>query len=150
MYLVHIGASRESIEKQLEFMQKQLNEIKIIPMQIQTTLAFLTKALEQVAPALKLQCPIIPNMNGKKEEPEEDESDFAIKIQDLFDESCVLDVVPKRDYELEEESEYETDEEDDLDQEYIEWEMERQRKMERLEKLERSWPWKETQKTIYR
>lgn len=158
------------VEEQLRQMQKQLNEISIIPMQIQATLSYLTKALTKFAPPeLQRELPaslrsssvretILEECESFDEEDEEedwgnsdgdDEDNLATILEMLFDESEVLEVIPPR--ELDEEydrREDGPDEDEDLD--VSEEERLKQEKLERVSKLERSWPWSQTAKPIHK
>ncbi|XP_065072936.1 uncharacterized protein LOC135697234 [Ochlerotatus camptorhynchus] len=157
------------VEEQLRQMQKQLNEISIIPMQIQATLSYLTKALTKFAPPeLQRELPAslrsslvretIPeeceSFDEEDEEEdwrnsEENEENLAAILEMLFDESEVLDVVPPR--ELDEEYDRREDGSDeDQDPDISEEERLKQEKLERVSKLEQSWPWSQTAKPIHK
>ncbi|XP_058837228.1 uncharacterized protein LOC131693439 [Topomyia yanbarensis] len=150
-----------AVEEQLRQMQKQLNEISIIPMQIQATLCYLTKTLAKFAPPeLQRELPASLRSSSVREtipeEVEEQESDqedeyLADCLEKLFDESQVLDVVPPRDFEYEyyprEESECDEDEEE---QKTDEEERLKQEKLERVTKMELSWPWSQSAKPIHK
>ncbi|XP_055523668.1 PDZ and LIM domain protein 7 isoform X2 [Wyeomyia smithii] len=147
------------VEEQLRQMQKQLNEISIIPMQIQATLSYLTKALAKFAPS-ELQRELSSSLRSSSvretipEEAEEldqgaEDEDLTECLDLLFDESQVLDVVPPRDFEYEYHPE---DIEDEIIEEHKVDEEERlkQEKLERVIKLERSWPWSQSAKPIHK
>ncbi|XP_055635204.1 PDZ and LIM domain protein 2-like isoform X2 [Toxorhynchites rutilus septentrionalis] len=150
------------VEEQLRQMQKQLNEISIIPMQIQATLSYLTKALAKYAPPeVQRELPrslrsssVRETIPEEVEEPEmdipeeSDQEDLAECLEMLYDESEVLDVIPPRCLEYE----YQSEENEEMEQETETSEEERlkQEKQERVSKLERAWPWSQTAKPIHK
>ncbi|XP_062533145.1 PDZ and LIM domain protein 2 isoform X2 [Armigeres subalbatus] len=159
------------VEEQLRQMQKQLNEISIIPMQIQATLSYLTKALAKFAPPeLHRELPLslrsssvretIPEECESMDESEQDDDDAQEWDEDdeeflapifgrLFDESEVLEVIPPR--ELGDDVDRREDGPDqDEDAEANEEEKMKQEKLERVIKMERSWPWSQTAKPIHK
>ncbi|XP_053698474.1 uncharacterized protein LOC128745424 [Sabethes cyaneus] len=150
------------VEEQLRQMQKQLNEISIIPMQIQATLSYLTKALAKFAPPeLQRELSVslrsssvretIPEEVEEQEQESEDETeDLTECLELMFDESQVLEVVPPRDFEFENHSQDDSGEELEEGQNVDEEERLKQEKLERVIKLERSWPWSQTAKPIHK
>uniref|UniRef100_A0A182KEX9 PDZ domain-containing protein n=1 Tax=Anopheles christyi TaxID=43041 RepID=A0A182KEX9_9DIPT len=160
-----------AVEQQLRQMQQQLNEISVIPMQIQATLSFLTQTLSKFAPPeVRRQLPealrattaqATEEMDGfvngtdspSWERAEDDggegetreEEAYAITLDTLFDESDVLETIPPR---VEED---EDDYEDTFDgPEMSEEERSRIEKLERVIKLQKSWPWSQQEKPIHK
>ncbi|XP_058443771.1 uncharacterized protein LOC131425704, partial [Malaya genurostris] len=148
------------VEEQLRQMQKQLNEISIIPMQIQATLSYLTKVLAKFAPP-ELQQELPSSLRSSsvretiQEEVEEhldhdEDEDLTSCLELLFDESQVLDVVPPREYEYEyysdDEPEYDSKDEETVTEE----ERLKQEKLDRVTKMELSWPWSQSAKPIHK
>ncbi|KAL1397522.1 hypothetical protein pipiens_009694 [Culex pipiens pipiens] len=167
-------ANAAVVEEQLRQMQKQLNDIQLIPMQIQATLSYLTKTISKfVPPEMQREMPasmrggscvrdetIIeecedledsdgdadgeeraeqPEGEGEEDDPE-DEENFAGFFERLFDEAGDR-------YEEEPTDDgFGSDEEPEIGEE----ERLRLEKMERVSKLERSWPWSETAKPIHK
>ncbi|XP_053670843.1 uncharacterized protein LOC128721146 [Anopheles nili] len=151
-------------------MQQQLNEISVIPMQIQATLSFLTQTLTKFAPPeLQQQLPealratsaqgqaqdvhgadiVIHVEPSGEEEPlgdDEQQEEDAITLKSLFDESVVLDTVPVRD---EDDADAQSDEEDE-EPEISEEERSRIEKVERIIKLQQTWPWSQKEKPIHK
>ncbi|XP_021713066.1 putative uncharacterized protein DDB_G0287113 [Aedes aegypti] len=157
------------VEEQLRQMQKQLNEISIIPMQIQATLSYLTKALAKFAPPeLQRELPVslrsssvretIPEESESTDEDEQDENEEGYEddeeyltpiLERIFDESDVLKMIPQR--ELGDDVDRREDGPDqDEEAEVSEEERLKQEKQERVSKLERSWPWSQTAKPIHK
>ncbi|XP_058055977.1 uncharacterized protein LOC131207383 [Anopheles bellator] len=151
-------------------MQQQLNEISVIPMQIHATLSFLTKTLSKFAPpelqmelpeALRSSTTLSNDEVRETNDPinlqrldEEDEStqndpdeEFAITLESLFDESEVLESLPARNGV---EDDNRSDQEEDTEPEMSEEERLRIEKLERVIKLQKSWPWSQTEKPIHK
>lgn len=77
----------EPIDTQLRNMQKKLAAIANIPSVIQM-------AIEEVAKVLEKFVPPEPEVV----EPSDDESDYAVTVESLFDESEVMDVISQADW----------------------------------------------------
>ncbi|XP_063699315.1 PDZ and LIM domain protein 5-like isoform X2 [Culicoides brevitarsis] len=126
----------EPIDTQLRNMQKKLAAISNIPSVIQM-------AIEEVAKVLEKFIPPEPEV----EEPSEDESDYAVTVESLFDESEVMDVISQADWDEEEQIE---SAEEDAEPEISEEERQRIAKLQRVEKLEKSWPWGDQAKPVHK
>lgn len=155
------------VEEQLRQMQQQLNEISIIPMQIQATLSYLTKTLAKFAPPeLQRELPVslrsssvretIPEESESMDEYEQDEDleyyendeeYLAPYLERLFDESEVLKEISPR--ELGDDVDR-RENGPDQEEEITEEERLKQEKFERVSKLEQSWPWSQTAKPIHK
>ncbi|KXJ72939.1 hypothetical protein RP20_CCG016893 [Aedes albopictus] len=155
------------VEEQLRQMQQQLNEISIIPMQIQATLSYLTKTLAKFAPPeLQRELPVslrsssvretIPEESESMDEYEQDEDlecyendeeYLAPFLERLFDESEVLKEISPR--ELGDDVDR-RENGPDQEEEITEEERLKQEKFERVSKLEQSWPWSQTAKPIHK
>ncbi|XP_062702405.1 PDZ and LIM domain protein 2-like isoform X2 [Aedes albopictus] len=155
------------VEEQLRQMQQQLNEISIIPMQIQATLSYLTKTLAKFAPPeLQRELPVslrsssvretIPEESESMDEYEQDkdleyyendEEYLAPFLERLFDESEVLEEISPR--ELGDDVDR-RENGPDQEEEITEEERLKQEKFERVSKLEQSWPWSQTAKPIHK
>ncbi|XP_061505872.1 uncharacterized protein LOC1278763 isoform X4 [Anopheles gambiae] len=160
-----------AVEQQLRQMQQQLNEISVIPMQIQATLSFLTQTLSKFAPPeVQRQLPEALRattaqateemdgfVNGTESSGERDaaqddsegdeandEEAYAITLESLFDESEVLETIPARADEVEDDEN--TTEEPEISEE----ERSRIEKLERVIKLQKSWPWSQQEKPIHK
>ncbi|XP_040151762.1 uncharacterized protein LOC120893753 isoform X3 [Anopheles arabiensis] len=160
-----------AVEQQLRQMQQQLNEISVIPMQIQATLSFLTQTLSKFAPPeVQRQLPEALRastakateemdgfVNGTESSGERDaaqddsegdeandEEAYAITLETLFDESEVLETIPARTDEAED------DENSTEEPEISEEERSRIEKLERVIKLQKSWPWSQQEKPIHK
>uniref|UniRef100_A0A182TLC3 Probable small nuclear ribonucleoprotein Sm D2 n=1 Tax=Anopheles melas TaxID=34690 RepID=A0A182TLC3_9DIPT len=160
-----------AVEQQLRQMQQQLNEISVIPMQIQATLSFLTQTLSKFAPPeVQRQLPEALRattaqateemdgfVNGTESSGErdaaqddsvgdeaQDEEAYAITLESLFDESEVLETIPVRADEVEDDET--TTEEPEISEE----ERSRIEKLERVIKLQKSWPWSQQEKPIHK
>ncbi|XP_050082665.1 uncharacterized protein LOC126569539 [Anopheles aquasalis] len=154
-------------------MQRQLNEISVIPMQIQATLSFLTKTLSQFAPPeLQMQLPETLRDSGSPQhqhqqqpsteeaeshsettlehtnaignsEPADQQEEYAITLESLFDESVVVETIPT-------EKDGQEDDEEESEPEISEEERLRIEKMERVIKLQKTWPWSQQEKPIHK
>ncbi|EGK97338.1 AGAP003937-PD [Anopheles gambiae str. PEST] len=160
-----------AVEQQLRQMQQQLNEISVIPMQIQATLSFLTQTLSKFAPPeVQRQLPealrattaqATEEMDGfvngtessgerdaaqdnSEDDEAQDEEAYAITLESLFDESEVLETIPARADEVEDDET--TTEEPEISEE----ERSRIEKLERVIKLQKSWPWSQQEKPIHK
>uniref|UniRef100_A0A182M1F5 Probable small nuclear ribonucleoprotein Sm D2 n=1 Tax=Anopheles culicifacies TaxID=139723 RepID=A0A182M1F5_9DIPT len=156
-----------AVEQQLRQMQQQLNEISVIPMQIQATLSFLTQTLSKFAPPeLQQQLPEALRATTKQSSDELDglehnaeptqtdvseegeameENAYAITLESLFDESEVLETIPSRG-EDDDGQETDTSEEPEISEE----ERSRIEKLERIIKLQKTWPWSQQEKPIHK
>ncbi|XP_058117131.1 uncharacterized protein LOC131288872 [Anopheles ziemanni] len=175
----HRSLSREScdslsvlaVEQQLRQMQQQLNEISVIPMQIQATLSFLTKTLSKFAPPeLQMQLPeaLRTTANEQVEEATkleecedtdeidyggdqmvdaEENDEYSITLESLFDESKVLPLVSTPE---DDEAENQQEEDEDFEPEISEEERSRIEKLERIIKLQKTWPWSQQEKPIHK
>lgn len=127
-----------SIEDQLRIMQQQLKEISGIPLQIQSTIAMVTKTFQRFLPPQPVE-PVVENeMDGGMDEEVEDETDFEVTMETLFDESCVLDVIPEREYESPFEDEMEVILEETEEEIKMNEQLERERLLE-IEKQLKVW-----------
>ncbi|XP_052890505.1 uncharacterized protein LOC128298763 [Anopheles moucheti] len=159
-----------AVEQQLRQMQQQLNEISVIPMQIQATLSFLTQTLTKFAPPeLQRQLPDALRATTKQATDEMDEfvngeeltqtestkdgdvteeEAFAITLESLFDESEVFETLPPRGEDDDGQSwdGTETPEEPEISEE----ERSRIEKLERIIKLQKTWPWSQQEKPIHK
>lgn len=117
-------------------MQKKLAAIANIPSVIQM-------AIEEVAKVLEKFVPPEPEVV----EPSDDESDYAVTVESLFDESEVMDVISQADWD-EDEPVDSNDEEGEP--EITEEEKQRIEKMQRVEKLEKCWPWGDQAKPVHK
>lgn len=129
-----------SIEEQLRIMQQQLKEISGIPLQIQSTIAMVTKTFQKFLPPQPVE-PVVSvenEMNGDMDEEVEDETDFEVTMETLFDESCVLDVIPEREYESPFEDEMEVIVEETEEEIKMNEQLERERLLE-IEKQQKVW-----------
>lgn len=127
-----------SIEDQLRIMQQQLKEISGIPLQIQSTIAMVTKTFQRFLPSQPVE-PVVENeMDGGMDEEVEDETDFEVTMETLFDESCVLDVIPEREYESPFEDEMEVILEETEEEIKMNEQLERERLLE-IEKQLKVW-----------
>jgi hypothetical protein len=131
-----------SVQEQLREMQKKLKEISSIPFLIQSTINQVTLALENFCPPLpeepepELESePEIVEEVVEKVELEAEEIDFEITLESLFDESKIVEVIPI--IKTEEEIARETE----LAAVLYEENKIRRAKMQKIEKLDRSWPW---------
>jgi hypothetical protein len=143
-----IAGDEPSVEEQLREMQKKLREISSIPFLIQSTIAQVTQALEKF-------CPPEPEPEPEPEQPEVAEEqleekvdleetveeevvhdeDSELTLETLFDESLVLDdnmTTPDDSSAVIVE---------ELTAELLEEERIRQEKLQKIAKLDRSWPW---------
>lgn len=117
-------------------MQRKLLAIANIPLVIQN-------AIEEVARVLEKFVPPEPEV----EEPESDESDYALTVESLFDESEVLEFIASpSDYEEDEETEEEIEPEVELSAE----EKDRIERLKNIEKVQKCWPWKDEEKPIHK
>ncbi|XP_049301795.1 uncharacterized protein LOC125775229 [Anopheles funestus] len=159
-----------AVEQQLRQMQQQLNEISVIPMQIQATLSFLTQTLSKFAPPeVQRQLPealrastkqatdeMDEFVNGTEATPTDTTDDgdvkeeevYAITLESLFDESEVLETIPFRGDDDDGQSweEMDTPEEPEINEE----ERSRIEKLERIIKLQKTWPWSQKEKPIHK
>ncbi|ETN58252.1 hypothetical protein AND_010161 [Anopheles darlingi] len=162
--------SVQAVEQQLRQMQQQLNEISVIPMQIQATLSFLTKTLSKFAPPeLQMQLPetlrdssspqnqqqhLVEEaerhstvqedadaMDNSETADQQQQEEYAITLESLFDESVVLESIP---------IDAQEDEEEEYEPEISEEERLRIEKMERVIKLQKTWPWSQQEKPIHK
>ncbi|XP_049531875.1 uncharacterized protein LOC125949161 isoform X1 [Anopheles darlingi] len=162
--------SVQAVEQQLRQMQQQLNEISVIPMQIQATLSFLTKTLSKFAPPeLQMQLPetlrdssspqnqqqhLVEEaerhstvqedadaMDNSETADQQQQEEYAITLESLFDESVVLESIPM---------DAQEDEEEEYEPEISEEERLRIEKMERVIKLQKTWPWSQQEKPIHK
>lgn len=118
-------------------MQKKLLAIANIPLVIQ-------HAIEEVARVLEKFVPPEPEV----EEPDSDESDYALTVESLFDESEVYETISQCEY-----TEEDTDEDVEVSETIIELTAEEKERLERLRNIEtvqRSWPWKDEEKPIHK
>ncbi|XP_035891197.1 uncharacterized protein LOC118502740 [Anopheles stephensi] len=152
-------------------MQQQLNEISVIPMQIQATLSFLTQTLSKFAPPeLQRQLPEalrastkqaseeIKEFVGGADSTERDETvdgevteeeTYTITLESLFDESEVLDTIPARGEDDDDDGQSQ-DEDTPEEPEISEEERSRIEKLERIIKLQKTWPWSQQEKPIHK
>ncbi|XP_050071066.1 uncharacterized protein LOC126559014 [Anopheles maculipalpis] len=166
--------SVQAVEQQLRQMQQQLNEISVIPMQIQATLSFLTQTLSKFAPPeLQQQLPEALRVTTKQaaqemddfvgdkdSTPQQDETTdgevpeqetYAITLETLFDESEVLDTIPARGEVDDDDDDGQTqDDETPEEPEISEEERSRIEKLERIIKLQKTWPWSQQEKPIHK
>uniref|UniRef100_A0A182T1F2 Uncharacterized protein n=1 Tax=Anopheles maculatus TaxID=74869 RepID=A0A182T1F2_9DIPT len=162
--------SVQAVEQQLRQMQQQLNEISVIPMQIQATLSFLTQTLSKFAPPeLQRQLPEALRATTKQAAEEMDEfvggtdpsqpdatvdgevteeEAYAITLESLFDESEVLDTIPA--HGDDEDDGQSQDEDTSEEPEISEEERSRIEKLERIIKLQKTWPWSQQEKPIHK
>uniref|UniRef100_A0A182QG64 Probable small nuclear ribonucleoprotein Sm D2 n=1 Tax=Anopheles farauti TaxID=69004 RepID=A0A182QG64_9DIPT len=163
-----------AVEQQLRQMQQQLNEISVIPMQIQATLSFLTQTLSKFAPPeLQKQLPESlrattqqateamegfvngtdvpqPDVNVEDDEEDREEDSYALTLQALFDESQVLDTIPSRDGDADFDHDQDGEDNESAEPELSEEERSRIEKLERIIKLQKSWPWSQQEKPIHK
>uniref|UniRef100_A0A336LX79 CSON008447 protein n=1 Tax=Culicoides sonorensis TaxID=179676 RepID=A0A336LX79_CULSO len=125
----------EPIDTQLRNMQKKLQAIANIPTVIQM-------AIDEVAKVLEKFVPPEPEI----EEPSDDESDYAVTVESLFDESEVMDVISQADWDEDEQVESEEEREPEISEE----EKQRIEKMQRMKKLDKSWPWGDQAKPVHK
>lgn len=130
----------EPIDRQLRNMQKKLQAIANIPLVIQS-------AIQEVARVLEKFVPPEPQV----EEPDSDESDYALTVESLFDESEIMETISQCDYDED------TEVEDSDDQEVVvvvpvlsAEEKERLERAKNIEKVQKAWPWKDEEHPIHK